>query len=366
MKKYLYLIIVFYLAIPAGAFSAESEPFSIALLDTTAGFTVLRDLSDDGFFNSTRATVRYLTAPGSLNNGGITLTSALSTTGGNGTATFNLIAGNTLNQHYRFTWQLERDSGITGDAMAHVLNLAVRSRTTDVNSVILEDVASRPEVTGFTVAFAPSGGDDAIPGYSMTMNIGPSRQHYFWRTFAELMVLNSFGLFNYFAIQREDNMVDWEYQPNREGFKKKMTDGWSLDTNNFRTNSLYHIYSGVIYYQAARSNYYGPWGSFVWTLAASSFWEYIGEYREQVSTNDQIFTPMGGVIFGEGLRQLGLWAERSMPRGFTRGLVCFVLDPMRIINRRLDRWVGDSFTVNVSFVNPAQTMISEAMMERWR
>ncbi|HPA73705.1 MAG TPA: DUF3943 domain-containing protein, partial [Spirochaetota bacterium] len=110
----------------------------------------------------------------------------------------------------------------------------------------------------------------------------------------------------------------------------------------------------------------GPFGSFVWTLAAGTFWEYIGEYREQVSTNDQIFTTMGGVTFGEGLRQLSLWAERGMRPGFTRGLVCFILDPMRIVNKQLDRWVSDSFTVNVSFVNPAQTMITEAVMERVR
>ncbi len=75
---------------------------------------------------------------------------------------------------------------------------------------------------------------------------------------------------------------------------------------------------------------------------------------------------MAGVTFGEGLRQLSLWAERGMRPGFTRGLVCFILDPMRTINKQLDRWVSDSFTVNVSFVNPAQTMITEAVMERVR
>lgn len=350
------------------AFAAESRPFSIALLDTTAGFTVLKDLSDDGFFTSTRANIRYLTGTGAVSNGagGIMLTSALSTREGREYANFSLLGNNSLSQHYRMSWQLDRDSGITEEAMARVLDLAIQSRARDFNNVILDGVASMPEAQGFTVAYTASGGGDFIPGYSVTMSFGPSPSHYFWRTFSELMVLNSFGLMNYFLIQRDDNMVDWEYQPTPDGFKTKMTDGWSLDTNNFRTNSLYHIYSGVIYYQAARSNNYEPFASFVWTLAASTFWEYFGEYREQVSTNDQIFTPMGGVIFGEGLRQLSLWAERGMRPGFTRGLVCFILDPMRIVNRQLDRWASDSFVVNVSFINPAQSMITEAVMERVR
>lgn len=368
MKPLQTAIISFITVTTLPLFAANSQQFSIALLDTTAGFTVLKDLSNDGFFNSTHASIRYLTGTDSTGNGagGIMLTSALSLTGGREYASFSLLGNNSLSQHYRINWQLERDSGITEDAMARILDVAIQSRVRDVNSVVLDNVSSMPEAQGFTVALATSGGGDSIPGYSITMRFDPSPSHYFWRTFTELMVLNSFGLMNYFLIQRDDNMVDWEYQPTPDGFKTKMTDGWSLDTNNFRTNSLYHIYSGVIYYQAARSNNYEPFASFVWTLAASTFWEYIGEYREQVSTNDQIFTPMGGVVFGEGLRQLSLWAERGMRPGFTRGLVCFILDPMRIVNRQLDRWASDSFVVSVSFVNPAQTMITEAVMERAR
>lgn len=350
------------------AFAAETQPFSIALLDTTAGFSVLKDLSEDGFFNSTRASIRYFSGTGSLNtgNGDITLTSALVTGGREETASYSLLAGNSLGQRYRMNWLLERDSDITGDAMTRILDMAIQGRSQDINTVLLDGIASSRETLGFSVAFASNGGEDTIPGYSATFNVMPSSSHYFWRNTIELLFLNSLGLMNYFLIQRDDNMVDWEYQPDREGFKKKITDGWCFDTNNFRTNSLYHIYSGVIYYQASRSNNYGPFGSFVWTLAAGTFWEYIGEYREQVSTNDQIFTTMGGVTFGEGLRQLSLWAERGMRPGFTRGLVCFILDPMRIVNKQLDRWVSDSFVVNVSFVNPAQTMISEAVMERVR
>ncbi len=356
------LLMAFIFSFGANAFPAGDEPFSIALLDTTAGFTVLRDLNNEGFFEPMRAPVTYLTAPTPPVGSGFFLTSALTSSNENDMANFSLLGKNSLDQNFRFAWQVEKGSGITEDALSRVLDLAVQARTGDVNGVALDNAVSRSDVTGFSFTFN-SDGEEAISGYSLSMNIGPSQRHYFWRTFGELMFLNSLGVLNYFLIQREDNMVDWEYKLNREDARKKITDGWCLDTNNFRTNSIYHIYSGIIYYQTARSNNYGPWGSFVWTFAASTFWEYIGEYREQVSTNDQIFTPMGGVIFGEGLRQLGLWAERSMPRGFARGLVCFVLDPMRIVNRQLDRWVGESFVVNVNFVNPAQSMISKAVLE---
>lgn len=351
-------VLVLYLS---NSFAEGANRYSIALFDATTGFSILRDLRDDGFFNSLSAQLRYLASNHeiSLTSGTITLTSSLSN---NETAHFSLLGIDGRNHFYRISWQLERGSGITEDALLRMLNLAINSGSRTITDFFLEDIASQNNIQGFTVSYASGEKESSITGYTATMEIGPSSRHYFWRTTTELVVLNSFGLINYF-INKDANMVDWEYQPNWDGFKRKITDGWCLDTNNFRTNSLYHIYAGIIYYQTARSNNYGPFASFVWCFAGSTFWEYIGEYREQVSTNDQIFTPMGGVIFGEGLRQLGLYAERSMRPGILRGLVCFILDPMRIINRQLDRWIGDEFTFTVSFVNPAHTIITEAVME---
>lgn len=349
------------------ASAEESSQYSIALFDATSVFPILRDLRDDGFFNSISSQLHYLSSQQeiSLSTGSIALTSSLSQAGGNETAHFALLGIDGGNHHYRITWQLERGSGITEDALMRMLNLAINSGNHTIADALLETIATGGGAQGFTVSYNSVGNDDTITGYTATMEIGPSSRHYFWRTTIELVVLNSFGLINYF-VNKDANMVDWEYQPNRDGFKRKITDGWCLDTNNFRTNSLYHIYAGIIYYQTARSNNYGPFASFVWCFAGSTFWEYIGEYREQVSTNDQIFTPMGGVICGEGLRQLSLYAERSMRPGVLRGLVCFILDPMRIINRQLDRWIGDEFTFNISFINPAQTIITEAIVERTR
>ncbi len=349
------------------SFAEESIGYSIALFDATAGFSILKDLRDDGFFNSLSAQLRYLASNQeiSLTSGTITLTSSLTGSSGNETANFALLGIDGGNHHYRISWQLERGSGITEDALLRMLNLAINSGNCTITDAFLEGIASQSDVQAFTVSYASDESESTITGYTATIEIGPSSRHYFWRTTAELVVLNSFGLINYF-VNKDANMVDWEYQPNWEGFKRKITDGWCLDTNNFRTNSLYHIYAGIIYYQTARSNNYGPLASFIWCFAGSTFWEYIGEYREQVSTNDQIFTPMGGVIFGEGLRQLGLYAERSMRPGILRGLVCFILDPMRIVNRQLDRWIGDSFTFNVSFINAAHTIITETILERTR
>ncbi len=349
-----------------GTAHAEGEPtFDLALLDSTIGFNVLRDMSNNGFFNATRFRVELLTAPGTAlgSPGTFRLTSSLLSVNGSEYASFSMACLSGLNQNYRIDWQVEKDSGLTGEAMTRLLNLAVRARTGDIHDVILANVASSTE-TGLLGVTFPTG-DDAGPDYSVTMTVGPSPTYRFWRTLGQLMILNSFGVINYF-INEEENMVDWEYEPTPSGFWEKSTDSWAYDTNLFRTNTLYHIYAGIVYYQAARSNGYGPWGSFIWTFAGSTIWEYFGEYREQVSINDQIFTPLGGVILGEGLRQMGLHAERSMRPGFFRGLVCFILDPMRIINRQLDIWVSDDFIFTVSFVNPVQTMISEAVMERAR
>ncbi len=349
-----------------GSFAEETSRHSIALFDATAGFSILRDLREEGFFNTLFAELRYLSSHQeiSLASGSMMLTSALSGSGETERANFALLGIDGAHHPFRITWQLKRNSGISEDALLRMLTLAINAGNSSLSGAVFEETVTQNGLLGFTPVFGERE-EDSLTGYTATIEIGPSSRHYFWRTTTEMVVLNSFGLINYF-VNKDANMVDWEYQPNWEGLKRKITDGWCLDTNNFRTNSLYHIYAGIIYYQTARSNNYGPLASFIWCFAGSTFWEYIGEYREQISTNDQIFTPMGGVIFGEGLRQLGLYAERNMRPGIIRGMVCFILDPMRIINRQLDRWIGDEFTFNVNFINPAHTIINEAVMERTR
>jgi hypothetical protein len=184
----------------------------------------------------------------------------------------------------------------------------------------------------------------------------------FYRTLIEITILNSFGVLNYWLNQdsKEDNMKDWEYKPNLHDFKRKFTDGWYLDSNAFRTNIIYHIYSGGIFHQTARSNGYGFFPSVAWTFIGSLIWEYVGEFREKVSLNDMIYTGLAGSLFGEALRHYSIYVEKTnLPAGIKYPLMT-LFDPMRIFNRAIDRCFYDDIDADITFVNPFQILLSNS------
>lgn len=76
-----------------------------------------------------------------------------------------------------------------------------------------------------------------------------------------------------------------------------------FDDNAFDIN-VGHYYAGVGYYLAARTSGLSRWESLLTAGVASSFWEYVSEYREVVSINDQINTTFGGAIIGETTWQM--------------------------------------------------------------
>src|SRR5690606_18494230 len=55
-------------------------------------------------------------------------------------------------------------------------------------------------------------------------------------------------------------------------------------------------------------------------FVSSSSWEVIGEFRERISINDMIVTPLGGAARGEGVTQLATFFDRSCPAPLNRGL----------------------------------------------
>jgi hypothetical protein len=75
----------------------------------------------------------------------------------------------------------------------------------------------------------------------------------------------------------------------------------------------------MVYYQIFRGNGYSPTTSFLGNLAASTFWEAIGEQKEVISINDQIYTSIGGSIIAEPmfrtaecLRKIGLKSAKIL------------------------------------------------------
>jgi len=129
-------------------------------------------------------------------------------------------------------------------------------------------------------------------------------------------------------------------------------------------NTINHTYTGATYYTFARSNEYDIFASFLFAATGSLVWEYAGEFRERVSLNDMVFTTLGGSILGEGLHNASIFVENKLPKHFLTTVLCFVIDPMREINRFLDYCYRDEgFRINVMFMSPGQ-MLYEREIQR--
>ncbi|MCX6562497.1 MAG: DUF3943 domain-containing protein [Candidatus Aminicenantes bacterium] len=108
---------------------------------------------------------------------------------------------------------------------------------------------------------------------------------------------------------------------------------WKFDSNYFFLNWM-HGPTGALYYNIARSNHLNRFESLLFTLGGSFYWEYITEWRNVISINDNIFTVLGGVPIGETWYVLGKYFL-SKP-GIINGLLSF-LNPVLKFNRWLDR-----------------------------
>ncbi len=141
--------------------------------------------------------------------------------------------------------------------------------------------------------------------------LSESRRNRSWiRAITEIAVtLGGGGLWYY--RNKELNAEDWEYSPDWEGFRKKMTQGILFDTNSMWLNSPGHPVAGSFYYGFARSNGFSAFESLLMAFAASAVWEMTVEYREVLSINDMIFTPIAGAAIGEAMHQLKLLFARS-------------------------------------------------------
>lgn len=155
----------------------------------------------------------------------------------------------------------------------------------------------------------------------------------------ENLALVGYGYSSYW-IHVEDNVVDWELSWSTPSFREKL---WTfeavrLDSNTFQTNTILHPAAGVYTYLAARGSRLGVGESFGFAVASSAIWEFFAEYREKVSINDLIFTPLAGPSVGEPLHQLGIFFERGEDNLLTR-LLSLGFSPFRFLNRYVGGWM---------------------------
>lgn len=138
-------------------------------------------------------------------------------------------------------------------------------------------------------------------------------------------------------IRQDVMMEDWEYQFNWKDQKRRFffLDGPRFDSNTFQFNWT-HSMAGAIYYNYARVNNFNSLESFLYTVGASYVWEFLVEFKEVVSVNDLISTPVGGVSIGESLFHMNR-VFRDLPSTPLNKFARFVTNPVMALNYWLDR-----------------------------
>ncbi len=97
-------------------------------------------------------------------------------------------------------------------------------------------------------------------------------------------------------IYKEDNVVDWDFGSWRERFA---AEAFRYDNNDFATNWAIHPTTGSAMYGLSRANRMPVPAAFAYAFLSSFTWEWVIEFRERFSINDQIATPTAGMALGE-------------------------------------------------------------------
>jgi hypothetical protein len=109
----------------------------------------------------------------------------------------------------------------------------------------------------------------------------------------------------------QSNSVDWQFPD--VSSKLQSASAVRFDDNLMRTNYLYHPFAGQSHYLFTRVNGFSVGESFLTAAAFSTAYEMLLEWRELVSINDLIVTPVGGTAVGEFFNQLGGYLNSEPP-----------------------------------------------------
>ncbi len=113
------------------------------------------------------------------------------------------------------------------------------------------------------------------------------------------------------------NIVDWQYP---DLFSKLTSnEAFRFDDNLLQTNYVFHSFAGASHYLFTRVNGFGVPGAFGAALASSALYELVFEWKEIVSFNDLIVTPVGGTSMGEFFHQLGDYVNSGPPYADSAG-----------------------------------------------
>ncbi len=131
----------------------------------------------------------------------------------------------------------------------------------------------------------------------------------------------------WYWVEYKKNLIDWDRPSAKARFSHDVI---RFDNNTFPINFTLHPWSGAAYYAAARTNGLSIGWSSLYALGATLAWEYGIEFKEKVSFNDLIFTPLPGITIGEFFSRLFLYVNRFPTRPTLRQrAVGWALGPMQ-------------------------------------
>jgi hypothetical protein len=134
------------------------------------------------------------------------------------------------------------------------------------------------------------------------------------------MIMVPAGLWYWESVNQQKE--DWELRWDLASWKSKLTsfDDVVLDTNKWTANAARHPLVGALHYQVGRANGLGPGSSLLLSIGSAVVWEYLVEYREQISLNDLVTNTAASVSIGEPLFRFGLLVDAPHASWTRRGL----------------------------------------------
>jgi hypothetical protein len=180
--------------------------------------------------------------------------------------------------------------------------------------------------------------NDTHDGWGVRRSLG-------WATIEMLGINFGASMFNEYVRDANFNQIS------PRSFWANFKEGFTYDDNKFKTNQLVHPLNGAMYYNAARANGEGFWGSSAMSLVGAFVWECCGE-THPMSFNDMVSTGIGGIARGEVFYRAASLILDNTKTGksrIAREAAAFLVDPVRGLNRVVS---GDAGEVQGNPVDP--------------
>jgi len=171
------------------------------------------------------------------------------------------------------------------------------------------------------------------------------RRSWGWAT-GEMLAIN-FGaaMLNEYVRSANFNQIS------PRSFWANLQEGFTYDDNEFQTNQLIHPFNGATYFNSARANGIGFWGSSGVALIGAFLWEMAGE-THPMSFNDMVSTGIGGIARGEVAYRVSSLILDNTARGggrVGREAAALIFNPVRGFNRIVS---GDASEVKGNPASP--------------